>query len=215
MGDEEIWMSLSNAVRGKNIRKELESRFQSSVVMECYARGINLAFDIFLMYPGEDKFVSESVEYFISCGIPVDCKEKCLVDATEVNLNLLQEAIVSGYINTVKTLLRLGASGIDYIDPFWFTCNSHFTQETARNSIICVALIDRVNLVGDSSRDSIPDNIKVFLEDWKKRYVASISLLNIAKITGNNIVDKNLLIKTAKMIWSEKIDIRTVEILYV
>jgi len=122
-----------------------------------------------------------------------------------VHRTLLSEAVINGRIETVITLLKLGATKFSHIDEDRFKAASYRFNpvQFVKRMHVCLSIVDRYGYIGEYF-ETFPSDIQLMLVDWKFRYKSCLALLGIAKKTGNKIIDKNLLFKIAKLIWTEK-----------
>lgn len=188
----------------KTIVENISAIFSPELIKKCLYQNHNLAFMSLNVFPTRDENVAGILKYLIQSGIPINC-EKVETDGTVTTL--ITEAMICGHITTLKMLLKLGATNVGNIDPSWFDLDGiHpvFNKESLRRSHICLSILYNLGYANDEMLVAFPDNIKQFLKDRKNRYIASVCLLRMAKITRNTIIDKNLLFGIAKNIWENR-----------
>jgi hypothetical protein len=191
----------------KELIDNIKLTFPPEIVRKCLSQDFNLAFLALTVFPTKDEYIARLIEYLIECGIPIN-SEKIEIDGKKITL--ISEAIVCGHIITLKTLLRLGATNIGYIDPKWFNFDesenvgSPYNMETIKRSKICLSIINILGYVSEELFESLHSDLKHILKDRKDRHNLSICFLCIARITGNRIIDKNLFIKMAKDTWRNR-----------
>lgn len=208
MDKTEAWRLLDGIIYKNDMHDKLREIFPVEIVMECLSKNINLAFLSMVLYmPPRDEKIAEIVKYFVECGIPINCE---IIEYDSHKSTLISEAIVSGFIITLKTLLKMGATNIGTLEPSWFTKDEFeniVPNKIIRKSRICLSIIDIAGYLDNKTVKIFNSEIKKMLKDRKDRYNASISFLCIAKNTRNAIIDKNLFIGMAKLIWKERSEI--------
>jgi hypothetical protein len=82
-------------------------------------------------------------------------------------------------------------------------------EEVATRAQKCLSLLYCRDLINDNNSRMIPEYNKIIFNDRRNKYKLSMAILGVARRTRNKIIDKNILLVIAKMIWDSK---RTVEV---